>query len=475
MKAFFRKLFHYRINPLEDFETVLDRVSSWLLFVMLIVGSPLIAVAVRESINLDSPVNAIIYISLFAPLVLLAIFRHRFNYRFKAAVILICVYLFGVHDLIIYGFTGAAIPVFLTLFILVTIFFGLRPGLISIAASLVPTALVGYLLVQEVYTINFDVNQTLSTSSSWMTAWFTILVLGLLVVISYSFVKTNLFDVIRYTRKQAEDLRKSNDKLIREIHQRDKVEKSLKKAKEQAEESDRLKSAFLANMSHEFRTPLNGIMGFASLLEGDDIDQESRVQYASIIQKSGNRMLEFMNSLLDIAMIESGQTKVKAQQTSVAGIMDDVVALFKPEARKKGLKLTCCKDGPSCGQRIVTDSGKLKQVLAKLLHNAIKYTEEGDVVCGYSLNEGCLQFYVSDTGIGIDYGMQDKIFEQFRQADLNYTKEYEGAGLGLSISKAYVEMLGGRIWVDSEPGSGSTFYFSLPCQPPAHVMKEHAG
>jgi signal transduction histidine kinase/CheY-like chemotaxis protein len=265
--------------------------------------------------------------------------------------------------------------------------------------------------------------------------------------------------------KLNEELNQKNDKLVR-------INEELEQAKEKAEESDKLKSAFLANMSHEIRTPMNGIMGFANLLEHPGLSGEKKEQYVDLIRKSGERMLEIINNLMNIARIEAGQEKIQQGDMSVNEMIDELNSLFRQQAKNKGLSLVCHKPLDEHHSFIVSDRTKLTQVLTNLINNALKYTRQGKVEVGYQPVENGLRFYVSDTGIGVPQDLQDKIFERFRQAELNHTREYEGAGLGLSISKAYIEMLGGTMGLDSIPGEGSTFYFTLPAQPGASREKE---
>jgi PAS domain S-box-containing protein len=250
--------------------------------------------------------------------------------------------------------------------------------------------------------------------------------------------------------------------------------KELEVAREKAEESDRLKSAFLANMSHEIRTPMNGIMGFADLLRNPRLDGSKKDHYVNMIRRSGRRMLEIINNLLDIAKIESGQIEVENSTTSLNDLMEELLAFFSPEAENKNLQLKKTNALSHSEALIVTDNTKLTQVLSNLIKNAIKYTKEGYVEFGYTRENSMLQFYVSDTGIGIAPDLQDKMFERFRQEELSVTREYEGAGLGLSITKAYVEMLGGKIWMNSTPGKGSTFYFTIPYSIPDKKYKTSA-
>jgi CheY-like chemotaxis protein len=243
-------------------------------------------------------------------------------------------------------------------------------------------------------------------------------------------------------------------------------------AKEKAEESDRLKSAFLANISHEIRTPMNGILGFVELLKEPDLTGEEQQEYFQIIEKSGERMVNIINDIVDLSKIESGQIKVSISETNVNEQIEFVYALLRQEIEQKGLQISFENSLHEKDVIIKTDKEKLYAILSNLVKNAIKFTKKGfiEVGCGLVETHGSgslkepdlLQFYVKDTGIGIRHEQQEFIFERFRQGSESLNKNYQGAGLGLSISKAYVEILGGEIWVESEEGLGSTFYFTLP-------------
>ena len=252
-----------------------------------------------------------------------------------------------------------------------------------------------------------------------------------------------------------------------------KTEIELVAAKEQAEESDRLKSAFLANMSHEIRTPMNGILGFAELLQKPDLTSDKQQEYIKIIEKSGDRMLNIINDIIDISKIEAGLTKLNISESNVNEQIEYIYTFFKPEVEDKGIKLIFRNSLTAREATIKTDREKLYAILTNLVKNAIKFTIEGSIEFGCGLiletrhdlslpQSSNLQFYVKDTGIGIPKDRQSSIFKRFIQADIADKMARQGAGLGLSISKAYVKLLGGEIWVESEEGIGSTFYFTLP-------------
>lgn len=251
-----------------------------------------------------------------------------------------------------------------------------------------------------------------------------------------------------------------------DITERTKAERELIEAKEHAEESDRLKSAFLANMSHEIRTPMNGILGFAELLKAHDILDDEKQQYISVIENSGARMLNIINDILDIAKIEAGLMKVDLRNVNINEQIDQLYNFFNPEVEEKGMKLFFNTALTSENAIISTDSEKLFSILTNLIKNAVKYSEKGSIEFGYTVKSetepAVLEFYIKDTGIGILKNRQKAIFERFVQADITSALARQGAGLGLAITKAYVEMLGGKIWVNSEEGVGSEFYFTIP-------------
>jgi PAS domain S-box-containing protein len=252
-----------------------------------------------------------------------------------------------------------------------------------------------------------------------------------------------------------------------DITDRKKSEEALLKAKEAAEQSDRLKSAFLANMSHEIRTPMNGIMGFAELLKNRFLTGEEQLEYIGIIEKSGARMLNILNDLIDISKIESGQMNMSISMCNINEHADFIYNFFKPEVESKGVRLLL-RNNLSLNEVIIrTDKEKVDAVLTNLIKNAIKFTSVGTIEFGYERKGNWLEFFVKDTGVGISAEQREIIFERFRQGSESLARNYEGAGLGLSISKSFIEMLGGNIWLESNAdtsrdGTGSTFYFTIP-------------
>jgi PAS domain S-box-containing protein len=256
---------------------------------------------------------------------------------------------------------------------------------------------------------------------------------------------------------------------IQDITDRKKAEIDLIKAKEKAEESDRLKSAFLTNMSHEIRTPMNGILGFAELLKEPNLSSDDQQDYIQTIGISGARMLNTINSIVDMSKIESGLMNLDIKETNINEKIEFTYKFFKPEVETKGLKFLFKNSLQAKEAIIKTDNEKVYAILTNLVRNAIKFTYEGSIEFGYDLvktqDDASLQFFVKDTGVGIPQNQCELIFERFRQGSESNNRGYEGSGLGLSICKSYVEMLGGRIWVESQEGRGSIFYFTIPYNP----------
>ena len=238
---------------------------------------------------------------------------------------------------------------------------------------------------------------------------------------------------------------------------------ALTKAKEKAEESDKLKSSFLANLSHEIRTPMNAILGFSNLLSDENIAKDKKQHFITIIQKSGNKLLLIINDIIEISKIEAGQ--ITPNYTHL-NINEFVIELF--DSMKvtipydKAIDFTVTNSKNDRELIVLTDEIKLHQIMVNLLNNAIKFTEKGEISFGYEVVNNAIRFTVRDTGTGIDDKHKQIVFERFRQVEGDLAIKNGGSGLGLAISKAYVEMLGGTIHLESELGKGSTFWFTIP-------------
>lgn len=252
---------------------------------------------------------------------------------------------------------------------------------------------------------------------------------------------------------------------IRDVSERYETEKEIIKAKEKAEESDRLKSSFLANMSHEIRTPLNAIVGFSRLLIRKQYSEEKQKVMMAEIQSNSDQLLNIINDILDISKIESNQLDMIFSDISSNEIIRELYDVFELQIQNQNKKIDLLIEtiNSETDQYVYADGSRVKQIFSNLLNNAVKFTNEGHIKFGYKINKENLPvFFVEDTGKGIAKKNLSIIFEYFRQEEESYARRYGGSGLGLSISKSLVELMGGKIWVESDTGKGATFFFTLP-------------
>ncbi len=247
-----------------------------------------------------------------------------------------------------------------------------------------------------------------------------------------------------------------------DIDTRRKMESELIQALEKAKESDKLKSAFLANMSHEIRTPLNSIIGFSQLLGDPDFEPEQQTEFIKYIVDNGNSLYLIISDIMDFSMSDAGQITLRLEPISAKTILNELLAEFSHRAETKGIQLRFDESVNGPDIQFTSDSYRIKQVFNNLVGNAIKFTDEGYVEIGFRSDNGLVEFHVKDSGIGISPEYHQSIFERFRQIDDSKTRKYGGNGLGLAISKNMIELLGGTIWVKSEPGKYSEFFFSVP-------------
>jgi PAS domain S-box-containing protein len=250
--------------------------------------------------------------------------------------------------------------------------------------------------------------------------------------------------------------------IFQDITEKKQMLDDLIAAKENAEESDRLKSAFLANMSHEIRTPLNSIIGFSDLMLDPFFGPDKHGEFASIIKENGNNLLTIISDIMDLSKIEAGQVQIYKEALSVNQLITDIQLEYSFKAIGKGIELILDPLNPKEDIIIESDYERLRQILINFISNAIKFTEKGLIEIGTKTTGEFVQFHVKDTGIGIPKEFHNKVFERFRQVESAHTRKYGGNGLGLPISKSLVELLGGKIWMESEQGKGSTFFFTIP-------------
>ncbi len=250
--------------------------------------------------------------------------------------------------------------------------------------------------------------------------------------------------------------------VFQDVTERKQAEEELVKAKVKAEESDRLKTAFLHNISHEIRTPMNAIVGFSDLLLEPDLNQEKRKHFVDIINQSSKQLLSIISDIISIASIEAQQEKILESKTNINSICKLLIEQHSQNPKHKNVTIDFKPFLSDDKANIFADATKLTQILTNLIGNALKFTKQGFINIGYTLKDKLLEFYVEDSGIGIPLDMHSKIFDRFWQVETTDAQKFGGSGLGLPISKAYTEMLGGKMWLTSEVNNGSVFFFTIP-------------
>jgi PAS domain S-box-containing protein len=268
-------------------------------------------------------------------------------------------------------------------------------------------------------------------------------------------------------KTQNEEYATVNEELLASADELKDLNTELIKAKDKAQESDKLKTEFLQNMSHEIRTPMNGILGFSKLLKNSDKPEEKKQQYTNIIISCGNQLMRIVDDILEISRLETKQISIINNKICINSTLFDLFHIFRSIVKERNLELYV-KNGLSDEKcRIITDESKIIKIISNLIENAIKFTHEGYIEFGYKLKnkKNKLEFYIKDTGIGIAKDKHRTIFDRFSQEEKELSKNVGGLGLGLSIAKENAKLLGGKIWVESEKGKGSTFFFTIPYKP----------
>ena len=254
---------------------------------------------------------------------------------------------------------------------------------------------------------------------------------------------------------------------------------ALKDETSKAQTSDQLKSSFLANMSHEIRTPMNSIIGFSNLLASEEVPEDQKKEFVHYIQSSGEILLNLVDDIIDIAKIEAGELKIVKKECNLTGLLYELHHTFnevKNRISKQRLEIVLTLDAENQNLTLKTDPFRLRQVLSNLIGNAIKFTEKGTIEFGYKVvSQEKLEFFVKDTGVGLTREELDIIFDRFKRSPHSEEKNILGTGLGLTISKNLVELLGGEMWVNSSPGNGTTFFFALPYLKVSHALPGYAG
>lgn len=473
MKIFSKDFYILSNNPKITIEDIRKKLLSWMLVLLILLGLPAVIIGVVEAVELKQAFIAISYLSFFSPILIALIFQKKIPFKLSVFFLLFSGYSIGVINIVIYGFSGAGLPIFYTIIVLSTIFWGMRAGFITLLSCVIPMVIIAYLMTNSILSLGVDLNEISKYPISWISAISIMIFLGGIMIFGYGIIHNNLLRNLKLVREQAGNLQIVNQKLEEDIKQRQIVQKELEISKDKAEESDRLKSEFINNMSHEIRTPLNGILGFSNLLNKGNLTDDKRKQFVSIIQNSGMQLIGIIDDMMDISELVTKQAKLQNEKVCLNDLLLELYSIFEIKAKEKNILLYLKKGLHDTESTIFIDRKKLYKTLYKLLENAIKFTEKGSVEYGCQLKingeNTFMEIYIKDTGIGIRPENKESVFVRFSQEDKGFSRNVGGLGLGLSIAKENAELLGGKITMKSEKENpsvekkgGSTFYVTLP-------------
>lgn len=426
-----------------------ERILYAFSFISLYFGFIVLIPSIIASVTNDVISIAVIDVLVYLYVVFLFTSRNL-TFKFRVNNLLIIIYFLSVILLLILGPYGAGIIWLFTVPLMAGIFMGLRPAIHAIIVNLLTLIGLGFFI--------HAMPSSFFRISDYGLDGFIAVSLNFLAINMVFSVSTGvLLDGLNETMKEEEKMRAllEDEKNV------------MEKLKEKAEASDKIKTSFLTNISHDLRTPLNAILGFTQLLRTKKVNEETLHKYCSIIMAQGESLLRLINDIIDIAKIESDEIAISKENFALRHLLDDIYSFYQNQLKIKNqknieIKFTVEKTVPEV---IFQDQHRLKQILYNLLGNALKFTYSGHIMLSVKNHDNrSILFGIEDTGIGIPKNKLEIIFERFRQVDESPTKSFGGAGLGLSICKSLIDLLGGFIWVESELDKGTTFYFILPVQ-----------
>jgi signal transduction histidine kinase len=397
---------------------------------------------------------------LLIPAILSFILYNKLSYNSKLVILLFCFYSLAVYNIYLGAIHGAGLIILLFIVAITTLFFDIKRGYRSIIISSLILIIFSYLFVSEHLTLRIDISTVLISELSWLVAGAIFIFLGLAITINFGTIQKSLIEEIDMRRTKEKELVEVNKRLKEEIIKQEDTHKELIIAKEQAEESNRLKTEFLHNMTHEVRTPLNGILGFSKLLQKRDLDYVKTIKFTDIIISSGERLQKTIEDILELSTLETKIIPVDYEKFNIYVLFKELFEIFS--FKNKNLDVEIRMGVGNDDDIIFSDQHKIHKILSNLIENAIKFTEKGFIEFGYRLSVDSIEMYVKDSGIGISKENQKMIFERFTQECENTAVNYGGLGLGLCIAKENSHLLDGEISVESEKDKGSTFYIKIP-------------
>ncbi len=500
-----KNIFSITSNPNETIQDVRKQLLFWILIIINILGIPLVIIGFIEALLLNQFITACSYLICYSPILLAAILRNKISYKTCAGMILFCIYLAGVYNLIIYGFSGAAIPIFFTLLVFTTVFFDIKAGLKAVSLCLLPMVIIGFLFIQNKISLDVSLYEVNTYPISWFTASAVLVFFGILIIMSYGLVQKKMLHSIQYSKKQAEELRELNVQLKEDISIRKETENKLRnlhdkfeslikeRTSELEEKTGKLEKsqksltllledvnesrveldiankklnaaykeleAFSYSVSHDLRAPLRHIGGFTKILNENikhEIDEISQNYFDKIINSSKQ-----MNQLIDDLLIFSRTSRkdVIKNNFNMKTVVDGTLQSFDSDIKEKNIHIIV-DDMPD----VNIDASLIRQVWTNLISNAIKFTntsENPEIHIGVDIGtDGSPLFFIKDNGVGFDQKYVGKIFDVFQR--LHSIDEFPGTGIGLANVKRIIMKHDGKIRAEGKINEGASFFFTLP-------------
>lgn len=376
-------------------------------------------------------------------IILIFFLRKKLSITFRTIAIIVISTLAVTTELFTVGILSTTLLIYSSLVLIIALYLGQKASYLSLILFSIIILIVALLSHFKLIFFEIDAVSYIYSIPAWLDHLVTFLLAVGVITLSYNTLYRSLVKVI-------DNQKKMNDKLEEAILN--------------SEEGKKLKSAFLSTISYEIRTPMNGILGFVDILKKKKLTEEKTKHFLDIIQSSCNQLLKVVNDIIDYSMIESGQIELFRQELNLKDLLRSLFAYYQPIANRKNLILDYVKNEDDHNPIIFSDNLKLYQILSNLISNAVKFTNFGKVEFGYAIKDNFIEFFVKDSGIGMKKELKNIAFEKFKKLRIDENQQDYGTGLGLTISKAFVEIMGGKIWFESVENEGSIFYFTVPYQ-----------
>jgi signal transduction histidine kinase len=452
------RIFHIETSSNESVDDIKANLLKLIVYFLNILGIPVIFIVAVMSAKLDNPLIAISYIVFYIPIFIAFIFRKKITYKLSVTLVLFTGYLIGIGDLFVYGFFGMGIPTLLTIITLTSIFLDVKAGFISIFLGVIPMLIDSYLYTKGI--LVFDLYQMLVLPASWISIVFLLVLLGSISVLSFGVLFYKMDEKIAFSEIQT-------IKLEQDIADRKKTEKALKESKERLRKINKTKDKFFSIIAHDLRSPFNTMLGFSNLLveRYDELDNKEQKNFINILKQDIQSTYNLLENLLLWSRSQSDAIDFIPEKENLYLLSIETVSLLKQSAKNKSILIVNNIDESIY---VKADKNMLLTILRNLISNAIKFTDQnGQIEINSRLLKnkselGYVEISVTDNGIGIANDNLDKLFMLSENTSTKGTNKETGTGLGLIICKEFIEKHGGEIWVESEEGKGSKFYFTLP-------------